>query len=39
MHTRPRTNINNMIRFSNGIFIMFHHNYGVAQITQMNQRI
>ena len=39
VYTRARANINNMIGFSNGVFIMFHHDHGVTQIAQVNQRI
>ena len=37
MHTRTRTNINNMVSGTNRIFIMLDHQDSIAQITQTDQ--
>ena len=39
MHTRSRTDINNMISRTNGVFVVFHHDYGITEVAQMHQGI
>ena len=31
---RPRTQVDDMIGFPNGVFVMFHHQHSVAEVSQ-----
>ena len=37
VHTGTRTYIHNVIGRIDGVFVVFHHNYGIAQIAKFGQ--
>jgi hypothetical protein len=39
MDTGPRTHVDDMIRRPNGLFIVFDHDHGIAQIPQARQGV
>ncbi|CCJ90065.1 hypothetical protein BN132_1993 [Cronobacter turicensis 564] len=38
MHASARADVDYVVGGADGVFIVLHHNYGVAEITQVNQR-
>ena len=39
MHPSAHANVNDMVGKANGIFIVFHHNHGVAKVAQASERL